>query len=87
MNYRTRRFLLGTLPLLLSLGLSSGCASLMSSAATGLAENLSDAVLNQNDPETARAAIPAYMVLLDGILESDPDDPELLAAAATMYAS
>ena len=59
----------------------------MSSAATGLAENLSDAVLNQNDPETARSAIPAYMVLLDGILESDPDDPELLAAAATMYAT
>jgi hypothetical protein len=67
--------------------LTGGCASLMSSAATGLAENLSSAVLNQNDPETARAALPAYMVLLDGILESDPDDPELLAAAATMYAT
>ncbi len=67
--------------------LAGGCASLMSSAATGLAENLSSAVLNQNDPETARAALPAYMVLLDGILESDPDDPELLAAAATMYAT
>jgi hypothetical protein len=59
----------------------------MTSAATGLADSLSDAVLNQNDPETARAAIPAYMVLLDGILESNPDDPELLAAAATMYAT
>ena len=59
----------------------------MSSAATGLAENLSDAVLNQNDPETARAAIPAYMVLLDGILQNSPDDPDLLSAAATMYAS
>ena len=81
------RFLFITLPLLLVLALSTGCASLMSSAATGLAGNLSDAVLNQNDPETARAAIPAYMVLLDGILESSPDDPELLAAAATMYAT
>ncbi len=67
--------------------LTGSCASLMSSAATGLAENLSNAVLNQNDPETARAAMPAYMVLLDGILESNPDDPELLAAAATMYAT
>ena len=87
MTYRTRRLLLETLPLLVLLALSSGCASLMSSAATGLADNLSDAVLNQNDPETARAAIPAYMVLLDGILADNPDDPELLAAAATMYAS
>ena len=60
---------------------------MMTSAATGLADSLSNAVLNQNDPETARAAMPAYMVLLDGILESNPDDPELLAAAATMYAS
>ena len=71
----------------LLLVLTSGCASLMSSAATGLADSLSTAVLNQNDPETARAAIPAYMVLLDGILESNPDDPELLVAAATMYAT
>lgn len=73
--------------MLLLLVTLSGCASLMSSAATGLADNLSNAVLNQNDPETARSAIPAYMVLLDGILESNPDDPDLLAAAATMYAS
>jgi hypothetical protein len=84
---RSRRLLAHTFPLLILIGMTSGCASLMSSAATGLAENLSDAVLNQNDPETARSAIPAYMVLLDGILESNPDDPELLAAAATMYAS
>ena len=87
MTYRTRRFLIRILPLTLLFALTSGCASLMSSAATGLADSLSAAVLNQNDPETARAAIPAYMVLLDGILESNPDDPELLAAAATMYAT
>ena len=87
MTYRTRRLLIRVLPLTLLLALTSGCASLMSSAATGLADSLSAAVLNQNDPETARAAIPAYMVLLDSILESNPDDPELLAAAATMYAT
>jgi hypothetical protein len=87
MTYRTRRFLIRILPLTLLFALTSGCASLMSSAATGLADSLSAAVLNQNDPETARAAIPAYMVLLDGILESNPDDPDLLAAAATMYAT
>jgi hypothetical protein len=87
MNTRTRRILIRALPLTLILLLTSGCASMMSSAAIGLADSLSNAALNQNDPETARAAIPAYMVLLDGILESSPDDPELLAAAATMYAT
>jgi len=87
MTIRIRRSLTGTLSLLSVLALTSGCASLISSAATGLAENLSQALLDQNDPETARAAIPAYMVLLDSILEGNPDDPELLAAAATMYAT
>jgi len=87
MTIRIRRSLTGTLSLLSLLALTSGCASLISSAATGLAENLSQALLDQNDPETARAAIPAYMVLLDSILEGNPDDPELLAAAGTMYAT
>ncbi len=67
--------------------LLSGCASLMSSAASGLAENLSVAMLNQNDPEIVRAGAPAYLLLLDSFLEGSPDDPALLVAAASMYAS
>jgi hypothetical protein len=64
-----------------------GCASLMSSAANGLADNLSSAILNQDDPETVKAGAPSYMLLLDSFLEGDPDNPNLLAAAATLYAS
>ncbi len=67
--------------------LLGGCSTLMSSAASGLADNLNSAVLNLDDPETAKAALPSYMVLLDGMLESDPSDPAMLASAATMYAS
>jgi hypothetical protein len=67
--------------------LNAGCASLMSSAAGGLADNLSAAVLNQNDPETVRDGAPAYMLLLDSFLEDNPHDPELLTAAANLYAS
>ena len=67
--------------------LLSGCASLISSAASGLADNLSAAMLNQNDPETVRDGAPAYLLLLDSFLEGSPDDPALLAAAANMYAS
>jgi tetratricopeptide (TPR) repeat protein len=65
----------------------SGCASLMSSAASGLADDLSTAVLNQDDPELVRDGAPAYLLLLDSILESNPDDPELLTASAKMYAT
>ncbi len=73
--------------LALSSVLLGGCASLMSSAANGLADNLSAAILNQDDPETVRAGAPSYMLLLDSFLEGDPDNPDLLSAAATLYAS
>jgi len=64
-----------------------GCASLLSSAATGLADNLSTAILNQDDPETVRAGAPSYLLLLDSFVEGNPDDPDILAAGATLYAT
>ncbi len=64
-----------------------GCASMMSSAASGLADNLSSAILNQDDPETVRAGSPSYLLLLDSFIEGSPDDPVLLSAGAKMYAS
>ena len=67
--------------------LTGGCAILMASAASGLADNLSSAILNQDDPETVRAGAPSYLLLLDSFLENNPDDPKLLTAAATLYAS
>ncbi len=64
-----------------------GCASLVSGATNRFADNLSAAVLNQDDPETARAAIPSYMVLIDSMIEGNPENPTLLSSAATLYAS
>ncbi|MEM8682960.1 MAG: TRAP transporter TatT component family protein [Pseudomonadota bacterium] len=65
----------------------AGCAALVSNAASGLADNLSSAILNQDDPETVRAGAPSYMLLLDSFIEGSPDDPVLLAAGANLYAS
>ena len=67
--------------------LTGGCALLISSAASRFADNLSSAILNQDDPETVRAGAPSYLLLLDSFLEGNPDDPALLTAAATLYAS
>lgn len=72
---------------LLAAVLLSGCASLVSSAATGLADNLSVAILNQDDPEIVRAGAPSYLLLLDSFVEGSPDDPDILAAGATLYAT
>ncbi|MBT8082112.1 MAG: TRAP transporter TatT component family protein [Gammaproteobacteria bacterium] len=65
----------------------SGCAVVVSSAASGLGNSISNSVLNQDDPEIARAALPTYMVTLDGLVYDNPDDPDLLTATATLYAS
>ncbi len=67
--------------------LVSGCASLVSSAASGFADSLSVAILNQDDPETVKAAVPSYMIMLDSLVEGNPDDPDILSAGATLYAS
>ena len=66
---------------------ATGCAALVSNAASGFADNLSAAVLNQTDPETVRDGAPAYLLLLDSLIEGSPDDPAILAAAANLYAS
>lgn len=67
--------------------LSSGCASLVSSAASSFADNLSAAVLNQDDPELVRDGMPTLLLTMDSMIEGDPDSPQLLAAGASLYAS
>ena len=64
-----------------------GCASLISNATSGLADDLSSAILNQDDPETVRAGMPSYMLLLDSFVAGNPDDPKILSAASNLYAS
>jgi len=67
--------------------LTSGCAIIVSSAANSFSNNLSAAVIGHTDPETVRDGMPAYILLLDTLLQGNPDDPALLAAAANLYAS
>ena len=77
--------------MLASLGLLmtaiAGCSSLVSNAANGFASNLALAVVNQPDPEIVRDGLPSYLLLLDSLIESDPDNPDLLGAAAEMYSA
>lgn len=71
---------------LLSLLCLCGCASIMSSATSGLAENLSRAIQNQADPGVVRDGAPAYLLMLDSFIEGDPDDASSLMAGAELYA-
>jgi hypothetical protein len=64
----------------------SGCSSLVSSVASGAAEDLSTALLDQEDPELVREATPAYLILLDSFAQGS-DSPATLGAAAELYAA
>ena len=62
--------------------LLSGCASMMTGR---LAENLSNAMLNQTDPETVRAGAPAYLLFVDSLIADSPKDEGLLMAGSRLY--
>lgn len=59
----------------------------MNSATSGMASNLSAAILNQDDPETVRDGAPAYLLMLDSFIQGSPEDASMLAAAAELYAA
>lgn len=73
--------------LLAALSALGGCSSIVANVSAGLADDLSSAILNQEDPELVREALPAYLLLLDSFVAGDPDNSVTLAAAAQLYAA
>ena len=65
----------------------AGCTYVVSNTASSFGENLSSAMLNQDDPEIVRAGMPSYILLLDSFLQGEENNPAILQSAATMYAS
>jgi hypothetical protein len=74
-------------PVLLMLALG-GCASIASNAGDRLAAQLGNAVLNSDDPATVRDGLPAYLLLIDGLVaddgKGDGGKQSLLFAAAEL---
>jgi hypothetical protein len=67
--------------------LLAGCSHFVSKAANSFGDNLSRAMLNQDDPELVRAGMPSYVLLMDSFVQNEENDPSMLASAATLYAS
>jgi hypothetical protein len=65
----------------------AGCASMMSSATTQIADNITLAIQNQDDPATVRDGAPAYLLMIDGLIEGDPQNEDLLLAGSRLYGS
>ena len=65
----------------------SACASIVSSTTQKLADNLSRAILNQNDMQTVQDGAPAYLIMIDSFVEGDPENPQMLRAGARLNGS
>ena len=79
-RYRHCRF-----AVLLAAVMLSACGSIMRRASNQFADNLTDAILSQDDPATVRDGVPAYLLLIDGMIRSDPQNADALLAGAKLY--
>jgi hypothetical protein len=64
-----------------------GCSWIISSTTNDFAENLSSSILNQSDPDMVKEGVPAYLILIDAMLEGDPNNESMLRAAASLNSS
>ncbi|MBT8128760.1 MAG: hypothetical protein HKO86_00010 [Gammaproteobacteria bacterium] len=71
--------------IIVSLLISSGCSQLVSNAKQDFADDLSATMLEQNDPETVKQAVPAYLILISSMVKGDPDNVELLVSGSRLY--
>ena len=71
--------------IIVTLLISSGCSQLVSNAKQEFADDLSATMLEQNDPETVKQAVPAYLILISSMIKGDPDNVELLVSGSRLY--
>ncbi len=87
MGYPARSGLVAALLLPLLFGGAAGCSALISNVTEGFAGDLSAAILENPDVDVVREGAPAYLILIDGLLRSTPDNATLLSQAATLNAA
>ncbi len=83
---RVQRLLVALLALLILPGLG-GCRTVINTVTEDFAAQLSTAILDNPDLATVRDGAPAYLILIDGLLGSEPSSPELLKQAALLNSS
>ena len=67
---------------------SGGCAPTKPTRVAAVAYTAEDVFLaasKQSDPTIVRAGTPAYLMLVDGLIEAYPDNSELLIAGCQAY--
>jgi tetratricopeptide (TPR) repeat protein len=75
---------------ILAFALATGCLSsqqIMTEKAPGLFREVALSANRQSDVALVRQGIPSYLMLLDGIIRSNPGNKDLLLAGAQAYAA
>jgi len=72
---------------LIALLSSSGCSHIIASATSKLANNLSSAILNSDDPQTVADGAPAYLLLVSSFLKDGDENEALLRSAAVLHSA
>ena len=65
--------------------LLSGCAAIVAQQTSGLADALGSAIRANKDLQTVKDGAPAYLLLMDAMVQQDPESPALLLGAADLY--
>lgn len=84
---KTNKLIVKSVLLIVNLNFIIACAPIVSNITDNLARNLSDAVLNQEDPKIVRDGAPAYLLLLDSLVAGNPENPVILSSASDLYTS
>lgn len=80
------RLIFQTLIVLAALSVS-GCTILVERLSSGFTGNLSQAMINHDDPDTVRDGLPAYLLLVDGLIRQHPESVSLLLSGARLYSA
>lgn len=62
----------------------TGCSSLIASQTSKMADDISSAIYNNDDVESVGQAIPTFLVLIDSMIEGNPDNADLLRTGAQL---
>ena len=73
--------------IVLSVPFLSSCASIISGFTNSIAEDLSAAVLGNPDFGVVEDGLPAYLILVDALVEGNPNDAAMLNTAAMLNGS
>ncbi|MCK5312724.1 MAG: TRAP transporter TatT component family protein [Desulfobacteraceae bacterium] len=71
--------------IIISIFTLTSCSAIVSSALSGMMDNLSTTILNNNDLEMVETGAPAYLLMIDSMVKEESDNEEMLISAAVLY--